>query len=128
MYLIDKPIGEVLNNSAFELNPANALLPDLAFMLLEHSAEVDPTTAFPGPPDLAVEVMSPSDKWSGVSKKVQLYQQAGTRLVWVVDPFDQGVTVYRLNKPRRLLLVDDELDGEDVIPGFKLPVKTLFEY
>lgn len=126
MYLIDKPIGEVLNNSAFELNPANALLPDLAFMLLEHSAEVDPTTAFPGPPDLAVEVMSPSDKWSEVSDKVREYLQAGVPLVWVVDPFDEGVLVYRSGQPRRLFNLEDEPGGEDLLPGFKLEVKALF--
>jgi Uma2 family endonuclease len=88
---------------------------------------VDSSKAFPGPPDLAVEIMSPTDKWSEVIVKVKLYQLYQTRLVWIVDPFDQGVFVYRLGQTRRLLLVTDELTGEDVIPGFTLAVKALFD-
>lgn len=127
IFLEANPLGEAMNELAFELGPKTAPLPDLAFVRSERLTAIDESGAFPGAPDLAIEVMSPTDKWSAVSKKVQLYQQAKTRLVWVIDPFDKGVTVYRLDRPRRLLLIDDELDGEDVIPGFKLNVRSLFE-
>jgi Uma2 family endonuclease len=126
-FLAANSSGKVLTNLAFELNPKSASIPDLAYVSTERLPGIDSSKAFPGAPDLVIEVMSPNDKWSAVSAKVQLYQHAGAKLVWVIDPFDRGVTVYRLDHPRRLLLLDDELNGEDVIPGFKLPVRTLFE-
>lgn len=122
-----KGTGEVLNNMAFELAPKTALLPDVAFVTAERAAGADLNKAFPGPPDLAIEVMSPTDKWSEVIGKVRLYQHYQVRLVWVVDPFDLSVFVYRLNQPRRSLLASDELTGEDVLPGFSLPIQALFE-
>ncbi len=125
-FLIKSPIGEVLDNVAFELDPKNALRPDLAFISAERGANNDESKAFPGAPDLAIEAMSPTDKWRDVSDKVRRYLHAGARMVWVVDPFDQGVTVYRPDQPRRLLLPEDELDGLDVVPGFKLLVGQLF--
>ena len=126
-YLSDKAIGQVLTNLAFLLNDKSAPIPDVAFVEAERLKAASREMVFEGAPDLAIEVMSPTDKWSEVSKKVHVYQQNGTRLVWVIDPFDQGVTVYHHERPRRLLLVDDKLDGEDIIPGFTLEIKTLFE-
>ncbi len=126
-FLASNQLGRVLNNAAFELNSKNSPIPDLAFISAKRLIGLDFTKPFPGAPDLAIEVMSPSDKWSDVSKKVQLYREAGAKLVWVIDPFDQGVTVHRYDAPRRLLLINDELDGEDVVPGFKLKISALFE-
>jgi Uma2 family endonuclease len=116
-----------LTNLAFELAPKTGPIPDVAFVTAERMAGVDLDKAFPGPPDLAIEVMSPTDKWSEVINKVRLYQRYQTRLVWIVDPFDQAVNIYSLGQPRRLLLATDELTGENVIPGFTLAVKTLFD-
>lgn len=85
-------------------------------------------------PDLVVEVWSPSqltkkgpDKAS--LEKIQDYLAAGVRIVWSVNPDNQTVDVYHLGQtnPVRTLALDDELDGEDVIPGFKLKVQALFE-
>ncbi len=116
-----------LTNLAFELARKTAPIPDAAYVTAERMAGADLSKAFPGPPDLAIEVMSPTDKWSEVIGKVRLYQRYQTRLIWIIDPFDQSVFVYRLNQPRRSLLIADELSGEDVMPGFALPVKELFE-
>lgn len=126
-YLSDKALGQVLTNLAFVLDDKNAPMPDVAFVEADRLKVASRETAFEGAPDLAIEVMSPTDKWSDVSRKVHLYQQRGSKLVWVIDPFDQGVTVYHHERPRRLLLIDDKLDGEDVISGFSLEIKTLFD-
>lgn len=116
-----------LTNMAFELAKKTAPIPDVAFITAERAAGDDLSKAFSGPPDLAIEIMSPTDKWSEVINKVKLYQRYQTRLIWVVDPFDQGVFVYQLGHPRRTLLAEDELTGEDVIPGFSLAVQALFD-
>jgi len=125
-YLTTSLIGRVLTNMAFELSRKSGPVPDVAFVKLERVAGIDVSKAFPGAPDLAIEIMSPTDKWSEVAEKVQLYLQAGTTLVWVVDPFDRAVNVYHKGQNRRLLLEDADLDGEDVLPGFKLKVSSLF--
>ncbi len=127
-FLAAHPIGEVLNNLAFELNPNNAPLPDLAFVAAERLVAADFDSAFPGPPDLAVEVVSRTDYIYKTDEKVEEYLKAGTRLVWVVNPRSEVVSVYHPGKLKpRVLDIEDELDGEDVLPGFRLAVKALFE-
>jgi Uma2 family endonuclease len=116
-----------LTNMAFELDKKTAPIPDVAYISPDRAIGVDLSKAFPGPPDLAIEVMSPTDKWSEVIDKVRLYQRYATRLVWIIDPFDQSVFVYSLGQARRSLLINEELSGENILPGFKLPVSFLFD-
>ncbi len=80
-------------------------------------------------PDLAVEVVSKNDTVYEVQAKVLQYQQAGVRLVWVLYPPSETISIYRLATGliSQTIGVNDELDGEDVIPGFKLLVKPLFK-
>jgi len=82
---------------------------------------------FEGAPDLAVEVVSPDDTADAIEDKVIEYLDAGTQLVWVVHPRTRTVTVYRSLKNVRVLTRDEMLDGDDVLPGFTVPVKELFE-
>lgn len=102
--------------------------PDVAFVASERvGLAKDPAAAFPGPPDLAVEVLSPSNTPPMVHAKVADYLAAGTRLVWVVDPESESVTVYRTLLSPVVLSREEELDGGDVIPGFRASVSELFE-
>ncbi len=105
---------------------SNYLKPDVCFV-----AEGRTQSNFPGPipvaPDLAVEVISPTDVWSEIIDKVTQYLQAGTPLIWVVDFFTKSVFVFHLDQPMALLNIEAELSGEGVLPGFKLAVKALFE-
>jgi len=78
-------------------------------------------------PDLAVEVISPSNSADEVVKKVGEYVRAGVRLVWVVYPLERLVYVYRSAVDVRVLQIGDELDGGDVLAGFRRPVRDLFE-
>lgn len=78
-------------------------------------------------PDLAVEVISPSNSADEVVKKVGEYVRAGVRLVWVVYPVERLVYVYRSAVDVHILQVGDDLDGGDVLPGFHRPVQDLFE-
>jgi Uma2 family endonuclease len=78
-------------------------------------------------PDLAAEVVSPHDSHSEVDHKVADYLEAGVHLVWVINPQTQSVHVYRPGAPdASRLSADDELDGEDVLPGFRCKVSDLF--
>lgn len=79
-------------------------------------------------PDLAVEVVSPSDRWRDVEDKVAAYLNAGVRLLWVLDPLTHSATVYTAGgeQPRTLRAPGDVLDGGGVLPGFRVSLGELF--
>jgi Uma2 family endonuclease len=78
-------------------------------------------------PDLAVEVVSPTDIQYRVVEKAFAYLNAGTRLVWIIEPVGKAVTVYRSETDIKLLTRKDTLDGEDIVEGFSCQVSQLFE-
>jgi Uma2 family endonuclease len=77
-------------------------------------------------PDLAAEVVSPNDTYEEVSEKIEEYLRAGVRLVWVISPRNHTIHMYRANGSAQVLRESDELNGEDVVPGFRCPVRDLF--
>jgi Uma2 family endonuclease len=79
-----------------------------------------------GYPDLAVEVLSPDEGPAAVQDKVAEYLAAGVPLVWVCDPAREAVAVHRPGRPPRVLGPEDVLTGEDVLPGFRLPLAGLW--
>lgn len=105
-------------------NPDTVLAPDASFVRSERVARL--SKYFPGPPDLAVEVLSPNDTASEVEAKVRHWLQAGCRIVIVVDPEKKTVTVNTQQGTTRLS-DGDTLDGGDVVPGWQLPLRELFE-
>ena len=98
------------------------LKPDVAFVSTASGLEGDENIGFPIPPDLAIEVVSSTDVQSRIVDKAFAYLNAGTRLVWVLDPHSKTVTVYRSECDIALLTREDTLTGEDVVPGFVCPV------
>ena len=78
------------------------------------------------PPDLIVEVVSPSDHYARIQKRVADYLEKEVRLIWVADPEDRSVTVYRPGQRMVVLSENDALSGEDVLPGFSCKVAELF--
>jgi len=112
----------------FPDDPSKVRRPDVSFIQASRlSAHDRPTGHCQIPPDLAVEVVSPNDEFSQVSTKVHEYLQAGVRMVWVVDPVGEEVLVYRRDGTGAILTSRDELDGEDILPGFRCLVADLFK-
>jgi Uma2 family endonuclease len=108
-------------------NPDTVLAPDIAFVRLERIPESGIPKAFwPGAPDLAVEVVSPGDTLVEVDEKVEEWLKAGASAVWVVNPKQRAVTVYRSLKSAEKFMDQDELDGQDVVPGFRCCVAEIF--
>ena len=108
-------------------NPDTVLAPDVAFISLENVPESGiPKKYWPGAPDLAVEVLSPGDTAREVEAKVGQWLAAGARLVWAVNPKRKSVTVHRGPKDSVTLSETDELDGGDVVPGFRCRVSEIF--
>ena len=111
-------------------NPDTVRAPDAAFVRQAAIDECDeggiPRGYWEGAPDLAVEVISPSDTYTEVAEKVDEWLNAGCAMVWVLNPRRETVEVYRSPKDITVLHGDDTLDGEDVIEGFQCQVRDLF--
>jgi Uma2 family endonuclease len=116
-------IGFLLTTS-----PDTVRAPDVAFLSREHLARLGAITGyFPGSPDLVVEVISPNDRYTEVDEKVAEWLEHGARLVFVVNPRRRTVAVHRADGSVRILGLDDTLDGEDIVPGWSMAVRDLFE-
>ncbi len=110
-----------------ERAPDTVRAPDVAFVRTERLAAItNPKKNIPFGPDLAVEVLSPSDRAHEVEEKVQMWLRAGGLLVWVVDPESRTVTVYRPGVEPVTLGEDQQVDGGDVLPGFRCLMADFF--
>jgi Uma2 family endonuclease len=110
-----------------ESNPDTVRAPDIAFVRLERAQQKGrPKGFWPGAPDLAVEVVSPGDTVGEVEEKVAEWLAGGARMVWVISPKLQNVTVYRSLTDVVTLTMKDILDGADVVPGFQINVAEIF--
>ena len=85
-----------------------------------------PRSFFPGPPDLAVEVLSPNDRASEVLAKVADWLEAGCRSVWVVDPETKTIAIYAPTAQVRVLHLCDTLTDDSVLPGFRVEIQNIF--
>ena len=97
-------------------DPDTVRAPDVAFVSTERMPASVPLGFFPGPPDLAVEILSPSDRASEVIAKVQEWLHAGCRAVWVVDPETETITVHESKERIFELSKLDSLSGGEVLP------------
>ncbi len=101
--------------------------PDVCFVLKGNGPE-DFEGPIPVAPDLVVEVNSPSDTDERRFEKLQAYQQAGVKQIWSIHMLERFVIVYSAGEDYpAFLTLKDELGGGEVLPGFKLPVRALFE-
>lgn len=123
-------LGKVLAaETGFKLanDPDTVLAPDAAFIRQEEFDRIGMTKKFwPGPPDLAAEVMSPDDTVRKTDEKAKSWLSHGARMVWVVNPKRRTVSVYRPGAETLVLAEGDVLDGQDVVPGFQCRVDEIF--
>ena len=129
-YAKDNNLGLVGPEIGFRLarNPDTLRAPDVAFISKERLEKAGgiPEKFADFPPDLAVEVLSPEDTVSEIQKNVEEYLAGSVPMVWIVDPANQRVTVYRSLQDIKILSADQELDGGDVLPGFRIKVTEIF--
>ncbi len=110
-----------------ERGPDSVRIPDVSFIAWERISEEEFTeTYWSLSPDLAVEVVSPNERAHERDDKIDQYLKAGTRLVWVLWPRQRTVQVYTPDGHIRELEADEELDGGEVLPGFRVRVGDLF--
>jgi Uma2 family endonuclease len=111
----------------FPHEPGLVRKPDVSFVRYGRlPGEVLPKGWIKIPPDLAVEVLSPNDETYALEEKLEDYEKVGVSLIWVINPKSRKVMVHRIDGSVTRLRESDELSGEDVIPGFRCPVRELF--
>jgi Uma2 family endonuclease len=124
-----KNIGWIADSEAgfqcFPDDPNRVRKPDVTFTRKERLPD-PPSGNCRISPDIAVEVVSPNDLYSKLTLKVEEYLRAAVKLVWVVDPDSKTILVYRCDNTVSKLSVNDELSGEDALPGFHVPVAEIF--
>ena len=108
-------------------NPDTVRAPDSAFISKENFKKHGVTEKFfSGAPDLAVEVVSPSDRKKDIEEKIRDYLKTGVALVWIIYPQNKIVAVHRQNNITSILRETDELDGENILPNFRCSLEKIF--
>lgn len=125
------PRGKVYGGEAYfriRTDPDTNVGIDVALASAEQAAATGKKASFvEGPPVLAAEVLSPYDKQKEIAEAIDEYLECGVKLVWIVDPYAETVTVHRPDKKPELFNADEELDGEPHLPGFRCRVAEIFE-
>ena len=130
-YAESRNLGEASVEAGFY--PANdrttLLAPDVAFIRSGRQPDPESFTLVGFMPDLAVEIKSPSNTMAELRRKALIYLDNGAQLVWIVNPMKRIAEVCRLDEDQlkiETVGTDGKLDGEDVLPGFELPLRQLF--
>lgn len=120
-------LGDVYAESGYKLesDPDTVLGPDVSFVSRERADQAE-DHYYEGPPDLAVEVLSPGDRRGYVERKLAIYLETGTRSVWLVNPRRRTVEVISSLDDRRTLHETDEL-VDNTVPGFRVRVSEIFD-
>ena len=130
VYAKKKKLGNVYaaeTGFLLEQDPDTVRAPDVAFVRKERIEKAGAVEGYwKGAPDLAVEVISPSDTARRIEGKVAQWLESGAGAVWLVSPKLHTVTVYRSLTEIVVLTENDTLDGGDVVPGFQIPVAEIF--
>lgn len=129
-FVVAGNLGELYtSDTAFIISqePLSVLRPDVAFVRSERlPTDATESGFYAVVPDLVIEVLSPGDRQAEISTKIERYLQAGVSLIWLVDPLARTVMAYSPGRDPLKISVDGELDGDDVLPGFRLPVRDIF--
>ena len=124
-----RKLGKVFDSSTgFRMSKGNLRAPDASFVAADRLPDGKaPTGFFEIRPDLAVEVLSPTDDAREVLDRVGEYLAGGTRMMWVIDPQARRAAVYRSLTDVRQIEEDGVLDGEEVVPGFRCHLSEVLE-
>jgi Uma2 family endonuclease len=128
-FVKERDLGTVWMGGAgfiLERDPFTVRSPDVAFVSKARIPAQHRKGFFPGAPDVAVEILSPTDSLKSVEPKVLMYLRAGSGVVWVLNPRDQTLRIYRNGEETQVRGTNDEADAEPVLPGFRCPVARLF--
>jgi len=128
-YVKDHRLGKLYTGDAgvvIEHDPDTVLGPDLSFFIAER-VPIDVPVYFQTPPDLVIEIVSPSNAAREIERKTGMYLESGVRQVWVVYPAKRQVVVHSSSGEPRTLHDDDQLTEGDILPGLSINVSSIFD-
>jgi Uma2 family endonuclease len=120
-------LGRVFTETGYQLSPETVRIPDVSLVPADLMRELDLDRRVPGAPALAVEVVSPNDLAEELRRKVEQYLRAGAKAVWVFYPKAREVEVFRTDGASFVRREDETLEEPDLLPGFSLDLRTVFE-
>lgn len=129
-YVRDRNLGKVRSGEVgiyVRRNPDTVRAADVLFISHDRYAQRTSSVFLDVAPELIVEILSPSDSWTEVTQKLREYFAIGVRLVWVADPGARMIYAYRSLTDIREFTENGVLPGDDILPGFSVPVARLFE-
>ena len=128
IFALAHKLGKVLPELGcqFTHDPDTIMFPDVGYVSFDRLGSHDMREYLPFAPDLAVEIMSPSNTDEEINNKIDWYLRFGARLIWVVYPNTQKVYVYSTEKPFAIVDRAGTLDGGGVLPDFTLALTELF--
>ena len=125
-YLESNPIGEVLHSeNLYALSPTTRRAPDVAIILGDHSKELQSAKVIPIIPDIAVEILSPSETQRMIRRKMKQYFDAGVKEVWLINPETREAEIWK--GPALSDAADADNLASPLLPGFSLPLSDLFQ-
>lgn len=131
-YLNRQPLGVVLaGDGPLRILPTRTRMPDVSFIRWERFPQhriPARQKVFQVAPDLAVEVLSQGNTREEMEIKLDEYRRAGVSLIWYIDPHVRTATVYTADGRQETLDEDGVLDGGDVLPGFEVSLRELFDH
>jgi Uma2 family endonuclease len=129
-FVWDHGLGEVLNDAGWKLtsSPDTVLGPDISFITKQRLKQGPPIIEgyWDGPPDLAVEVLSPSERPGMVQARILSLFGYGVKQLWIVNPKHSTVVVYRSPSDSITFSGSDELEADDILPGFRISLDRIF--
>jgi Uma2 family endonuclease len=128
IYCQQSKAGILYPEQSFQCFPHDRQLirrPDIAFIAADRVSLVEPEGHVTVVPDLAIEVVSPTDKVYELDEKIDDYRTAGIKSIWIVNPKLRRIQLYWVNQPVKELRESDVLSGDPALPGFSLPVREL---
>ncbi len=126
MFVKTRKLGRTYGADASFAIGENERMPDVSFVANEKLRDGEPITPAKFAPDLAIEVISPSDVYAKVIAKIRQFFEAGVRQAWLVEPESQTVTIYFSPTETKTLTKADTIGCEELLPGFQLPLSEIF--
>lgn len=127
LHAMQNRLGEVWDsNTGFWMANGNLRAPDISFVSAARLKDNPLTSFFKGAPDLAVEVLSPSNSRREIEERLRDFFASGTKLAWVIDPDQEIAEIIKSLSDRRIIGSNGVLDGENVLVGFKVSLSDLF--
>ena len=129
-YVRANGLGRTVIEAGFLLStdPPTVRQPDIAFVRASRVPADRPPAYWPFAPDLAIEVVSPSNTLSELQQKVIDYFEAGTVEVWLIDPHTRAATIYHGLSDIAVLREPERLDGGSIVSGFSMPLSEIFAW